>query len=71
MWMLTQFAIWMGLVALVNNAGHNWYFQKTMAWMRDHLPNLTAVSVQPVAYLLQLVDTDLNVEDFPHPSTAN
>lgn len=54
-----------------DNAGHNWYFLKTMTWMRDHLPNLTAVSVHPVAYLLQLVDTDLNVEDFPHPSTAN
>ena len=70
-WMLTQFATRMDLVALANNAGHIWYFQNIMAWMRDNRPNLTAVSVQAAAYSLQLIDTDPNVDDLPHTSTAH
>ena len=64
-WMLTQFAKKMDLVALVSNAGHKWYFQRTMAWMRNCLPSQTAVSVHSFAYSLQLTDTNLNTDDFP------
>ena len=38
--MLTQFAKGLDLVALVSsNDGHNWCFQRTLAWMMDCLPS--------------------------------